>query len=372
MLKLEKLLFDDTQKRAGLPKQLVADTTKLAQENSQRLAPTPENVDKAKQFIFDKWQQRAVEYGREEVPFDLSGACKFASLFAQQVFGGNLKGNKLHQFVELENQIIDLTAGSRDVASMPTPYHHDKGFWGNAEHMRSLRSCSPRVSDWANEFLNKVSNEKKIVAGTTLAEDLNLRQKLTSLRKSSEGEPQSFRAEMKKLGFSFIGQGDSRMVFAINDQAVLKLSKSLWKHSQNQREVSIHNCLHDNDNFRWFARVLDYDKEKYFWLVMERVRPLSVFEVANHTKRLLGARAVELLKAKGYAPTNPASILMMLGENDELLKHLTELSEWLRGFSEALSQCGIAVDDLHSSNFGLRVKDSYDAEGDLVVLDYGD
>lgn len=372
-LKLEQLLFEEAVSRASLPNRTTTtNKTQLISESFQKLAPTSENIRRAKRFVFDKWQQRAKEYGRDQLPFDLSGACKFASLFAKGVFGGQLKGNKLHQFLELEGQIIDLTAGSKDVASMLNPYHHDKVFWRNAEHVQSLDSCSVRVSDWVNEFLDEVQNTESVVDEKPLVEDLDLKQKLLLLRKSSEGEPQSFAKEMKNLGFPLIGAGETRMVFALNDQVVLKLSKSLWKHIQNQREVFFHDCLQTNGHLRWFAKVVDYDREKFFWLMTERVKPLGPHEVAKHTARLLGPSAVTLLKEKGYEPTNPASLLLLFGEGDKTLKRLMQLSEWFRGFSDAVSQCKIPIDDLPAGNFGLRTKNSYDSEGDLVVLDYGD
>jgi hypothetical protein len=119
---------------------------------------TEENVEKAKAFIKQKWNERAKEYGREE-PTDLSGACKFASMFAKLVFGGELRGNKLHQFVELDNRLIDLTAGSSDVVLMKEPYKHDKRFWNNPEHKRSMQSCEPRAKQWAEEFVRLYQNE---------------------------------------------------------------------------------------------------------------------------------------------------------------------------------------------------------------------
>lgn len=122
---------------------------------SLNISATEENVSKAKDFIFRKWKERALEYGREE-PNDLSGACKFASMFAKLVFGGELRGNIKHQFLELDDRLIDLTAGSSDVAAMKDPYKHDKRFWNNPEHKKSMQTCEPRVKQWAEEFYKEV------------------------------------------------------------------------------------------------------------------------------------------------------------------------------------------------------------------------
>jgi ribosomal protein S18 acetylase RimI-like enzyme len=108
---------------------------------------TPEWIQKAKEFVAEKWAQRAVEFGREK-PRDLKGACKFCSLFAQELFGGELRGNWHHQFVVLDGKTIDLTEGSEG----SDRYDHDDQFWGNREHRESLASCRPRVEQWVAEF----------------------------------------------------------------------------------------------------------------------------------------------------------------------------------------------------------------------------
>lgn len=124
------------------------------------LLPEPLNIQKAKSFLLNKWHDRAKEWGRD-IPNDLSGACKFASLFAQKLFGGKIRGNKNHQFVQLENgKVIDLTDDSRMVKMLKNPYKHDKDFWeNNTEIKKSLKSCEPRVEKWVKEFTNDPSLE---------------------------------------------------------------------------------------------------------------------------------------------------------------------------------------------------------------------
>lgn len=86
-------------------------------------------------------------------PQDLAGACKFASMFAQRLFGGSLRGNVDHQYLQREDgRIIDLCALASDVAETRRlgrdPYRHDRRWFGNAEHKASLRSCEERVEAW--------------------------------------------------------------------------------------------------------------------------------------------------------------------------------------------------------------------------------
>jgi hypothetical protein len=115
---------------------------------------TPENIQKAKEFVLGKWRERASEYGFEE-PANLESACKFSSMFAQRVFGGRLEGNWDHQYLVLHNgRILDLTEGvGLDVEDS---YLHDEDFWGNEEHEESMQSCLPRVERWVAEFKQRI------------------------------------------------------------------------------------------------------------------------------------------------------------------------------------------------------------------------
>jgi hypothetical protein len=158
-----------------------AGQTKMAAKNGIRdwvsrntprhpLPPTPGNVAAAKSFALRKWQERAREQ-RRDVPTDLSNGCKFASMFAYRVFGGQMRGNWHHQFVELpDGTRVDLT----DAAGVPSehsehpgmspkkvdPYKHDKRFWFNRDHRETLESCIPRVDKWVEEFLAQFGQGK--------------------------------------------------------------------------------------------------------------------------------------------------------------------------------------------------------------------
>jgi hypothetical protein len=128
----------------------------LSETSSFPIPATVENVEKARAFLIKKWKERSKEMLRP-APEDLTGACKFASLFAQKVFGGEIRGNWHHQFVVLAGgEKLDLTAGlTRDRID----YRHDPEFWNNPEHIRSMQSCLPRVEAWANEFVKSNLNE---------------------------------------------------------------------------------------------------------------------------------------------------------------------------------------------------------------------
>lgn len=118
------------------------------------LIPHSEDAEEAaRDFALNGWNARRFERGLPAAK-DLSNACKFASLFARELFGGTLKGNAEHQYLELPSgQVVDLTQGSAMFDEMDDPMVHDPDFWGNPEHVESLESCMPRVDDWVKGFL---------------------------------------------------------------------------------------------------------------------------------------------------------------------------------------------------------------------------
>jgi hypothetical protein len=125
------------------------------------LPATVENVTKAHDFVFEKWKERARENRREE-PLDLSFSCKFSSMFAQRIFGGEIQGNYDHQFLRLDNgEIVDLNKDAADVQAIvdddEDPYHHDDDFFGSPDHRDSMDSCQPRVDQWVDEFTARYS-----------------------------------------------------------------------------------------------------------------------------------------------------------------------------------------------------------------------
>lgn len=124
------------------------------------LKPRPEIIEIARRVALQGWRVRAKERGRPE-PEDLSGSCKFTSLMALALFGGRLRGNSEHQYLELPSgERLDLNAEAEDVRAMQArgvdPWRHDTAFWNNLDHRASLRSCKPRVALWVEEVHREV------------------------------------------------------------------------------------------------------------------------------------------------------------------------------------------------------------------------
>jgi hypothetical protein len=111
-----------------------------------------ERFAQAKVFVFRKWCELAIER-HKKIPTDLSGSCKYGSLFMNRVFGGSICGHYQHQYNLIEGRIVDLSHDAIDVGRMRHPYLHEADFFTIPEKQASLNSCLPRVDNWVIQFL---------------------------------------------------------------------------------------------------------------------------------------------------------------------------------------------------------------------------
>lgn len=110
----------------------------------------------AKAFVFRKWCERAVEK-HALVPTDLSGSCKYGSLFMIHVFGGSICGHYEHQYNIIGGRIVDLSHDAIDVGRITNPYLHEPDYFAIPEKQASLNGCLPRVQLWVAEFLVEIN-----------------------------------------------------------------------------------------------------------------------------------------------------------------------------------------------------------------------
>ncbi|HSD36034.1 MAG TPA: hypothetical protein VLC92_00915 [Rhodocyclaceae bacterium] len=108
----------------------------------------------AKDFVFRMWCALASER-HQQAPEDLSGACKYGSLFMRQVFGGSIEGHYAHQFNRIDLRIVDLSHDALDVRRMKTPYQHEAGYFDIPEYRIALQACAPRVDSWVQDFMRE-------------------------------------------------------------------------------------------------------------------------------------------------------------------------------------------------------------------------
>jgi len=131
----------------------------IIKNKSQQLPYSYEHFAQAKVFVFRKWCERAVERSNP-VPTDLSGSCKYGSLFMNQVFGGIICGHYQHQYNIIDERIVDLSHDALDVARMTNPYLHEPDYFDIPEKQAALKRCLPRVNTWVNDFLAEIDLAK--------------------------------------------------------------------------------------------------------------------------------------------------------------------------------------------------------------------
>ncbi len=114
-----------------------------------------EHFAQAKVFVFRKWCERAAERGVIP-PTDLSGSCKYGSLFMNQVFGGIICGHYEHQYNIIGGRIVDLSHDAIDVGRLTNPYLHEPDFFAIPKKQAALNRCLPRVERWVVQFLAEI------------------------------------------------------------------------------------------------------------------------------------------------------------------------------------------------------------------------
>lgn len=188
----------------------------LIEAKSGKLEATPENIERAKEFVLKKWRERAAERGYPE-PEDLSSSCKFSSLFAQAIFGGQIQGHYEHQYLVLNGEIIDLNKDAADVKAMDEPHEHDESWFGNPEHLDSLESCKPRVRDWVREFTAGLNESFTLDS----LDDSGVDRLVAAFRNSYEAQTGSSWAEDKLLSraSNWTFYGDENGYLAVRKQA---------------------------------------------------------------------------------------------------------------------------------------------------------
>lgn len=203
----DKAEFDAIRAQAGLHE---------GQTAPGKLEPTPENLERAKEFVLKKWRERAAERGYPE-PEDLSSSCKFSSLFAQAIFGGQIQGHYEHQYVVLNGEIIDLNKDAADVKAMDDPHDHDESWFGNDEHIDSMESCKPRVMDWVREFRAGLNESFTLDS----LDDSGVDRLVATFRNSYEAQTGSSWAEDKLLSraSNWTFYGDENGYLAVRKQA---------------------------------------------------------------------------------------------------------------------------------------------------------
>jgi hypothetical protein len=127
----------------------------LIDEHIGLLAYSYPHFAHAKVFVFRQWCVLACERSVLR-PEDLSGACKYGSQFMRLVFGGCIEGHYEHQYNRITGRLVDLGHDALDVGRMRFPYAHEADYFELPEQQEAMRACLPRVSRWADDFVDEV------------------------------------------------------------------------------------------------------------------------------------------------------------------------------------------------------------------------
>lgn len=138
---------------------LTPELTDWTVDRKSQLDYSYERFALAKIFVFRKWCEQAAER-QVLAPIDLSGSCKYGSLFINQVFGGSICGHYEHQYNLIGGRIVDLSHDALDVGRIINPYLHEPDYFSIPEKRASLNSCLPRVERWVVQFLLEIESRR--------------------------------------------------------------------------------------------------------------------------------------------------------------------------------------------------------------------
>jgi len=117
-----------------------------------RVVYSDHNFAAAKTWFFACWTDFAEER-KAQAPGDLSGSCKYGSIFMQSAFGGAIRGHYAHQYNVIGGRRVDLSHDALDVGRMHNPYLHEQDYFQVPELQASLAACTPRAERWASAFV---------------------------------------------------------------------------------------------------------------------------------------------------------------------------------------------------------------------------
>lgn len=187
--------------------------------------------------------------------------------------------------------------------------------------------------------------------------------------------------ELVNGGLKALSGGSARVGFLLNEDYVLKVAKKPSGVEQNTQEVMVSKCT--NQHPRFFARVIDWDKADFLWVVMEALGETAGNSSSSEKDEFgtsvdfirwiaasMGEEAFEIglegiqERFEGFGDTDTTDILRLFFSNSHLTKIL-KISPWFRAYYDAIRSCGVDPQDLHSDNWARR------KNGDWAIIDYG-
>lgn len=168
--------------------------------------------------------------------------------------------------------------------------------------------------------------------------------------------------------------GSTRKVFIFND-VVVKFAPSIYGTTNNKKEINNAICLDE-----LAPKIIDYDKENYYWLIMEKVennldkvKILVMNLFPNLIKFDFFGEPFDIENAHQNAYDEDLGIQKIAHEffKDSAYHRLAkgaseEGKEWLDSFVNGVEKCKFDTYDLSDFNWGIGLK-----TGRLIPLDLG-
>jgi hypothetical protein len=165
--------------------------------------------------------------------------------------------------------------------------------------------------------------------------------------------------------FKKIGNGESRIVFDIGDNKVLKLSKTNFN-TQNAREIALFSCVQSE----FLPKIYEF-AEDYSWLISEKAELFKNYkELFNIFKIKTGISnkkwnefKLQFKKNNNENIINDATmfldLLMNVKFTKKLFDHLRNTSNWFEKLIILLKKCKIKINDFRLNNIGKTIDGAF-------------
>lgn len=187
--------------------------------------------------------------------------------------------------------------------------------------------------------------------------------------------------ELAKGGLKALSGGSHRAAFLLNDDYVIKVAKKPSGVENNAQEAKVSACTNQHPQF--FARVVDWDKDDYLWIVMEALGKTAMNDFGSGKDEFgtsvdfirwvaasMGEEAFEIglegaqERFESFADADTTDVLK-LNFSKWYLAKILKLSPWFTAYYNAIRSCGVDPQDLHPDNWALR------KDGSWAIVDYG-
>jgi len=223
----------------------------------------------------------------------------------------------------------------------------------------------PVVIDYANFDLLKWESVVPSLNSLLFESTYSQHPLLKKVRAAKTKEALMALTETPQFMRDFIGEGSTRGVYSLGADKVLKLEK-LESDTQNKSEVEVFKC----SGPEFFAEIYDYDKQNFWWLVMERTNTRTEAVEKKLTSYFGRDSKMRFIERLTYYLSENRLLDVLDAINTNQASTPTEKEEakiWARHFASVINTCDINTMDLTDANVSVRP-----ATNQIIFHDYAD